>query len=97
MGKIKAAPLSEVPATGKQPIQYMVNAEGQRTGVVVPIETWRKIRRKLKPKRSKAALVEDIRQALIEVKLVQDGKLPPGPTWEEFMEELRQDVQDQPA
>lgn len=57
----------------KADVQFVVGPDGARTAVLVPIDTWRRIRRRLKPKRSKELLKQDLQEAINEIKTGAPG------------------------
>lgn len=64
-------------------LQYISNQKGKRTAVVIPIKEWEKMKRQYNLPQdeddeeplTKEKLVENIREALEEVKLAKEGKI----------------------
>jgi len=72
----------------KQQVRYLTNQQGQTTDVLIPLETWEKIMQLLTAEHdvidSKAELIADLKQSLLEAK--QGKTFPLGELWEEIEE-----------
>lgn len=76
-------------------IQYLINNNGKTTAVMLPIKEWRAIQKQLNnaldeeeyKEPTKEEILENIRQGLKEVKLIEEGKLEATPL-KDFLNEL---------
>ncbi len=72
----------------QQQVRYLTNQEGKTTDVLIPLDTWETILQVLTaethPIDSKAELIADFRQSLIDVK--QGKTFPLEELWEEIEE-----------
>ena len=76
-------------------IQYLINNKGKTTAVMLPIKEWQTIQKQLNnaldeeeyKELTKEEILENIRQGLKEVKLIEEGKLKSRPA-KDFINEL---------
>jgi len=77
-------------------IQYLINNKGKTTAVMLPIKEWQTIQKQLNnaldeeeeyKEPTKEEILENIRQGLKEVKLIEEGKLEATPL-KDFLNEL---------
>jgi tRNA/tmRNA/rRNA uracil-C5-methylase (TrmA/RlmC/RlmD family) len=68
----------------KQQVRYLTNQQGQNTDVLIPLETWERILQLLTAEHdvidSKAELISDLKQSLLEAK--QGKTFPLEELWE---------------
>jgi tRNA/tmRNA/rRNA uracil-C5-methylase (TrmA/RlmC/RlmD family) len=68
----------------KQQVRYLTNQQGQTTDVLIPLETWERIMQLLTAEHdvidSKAELIADLKQSLLEAK--QGKTFPLEELWE---------------
>jgi len=57
-------------------IQYLTDAEGQRTAVIIPMDEWDSISRYLEERDVLSEISDDIRNAMREVKAMKAGRVP---------------------
>ncbi len=75
-------------------LQFIQNEKGKNAGVYIPISEWKQMKAQYKnleaweePNLSKAQILENIRQAVEEMKLIKAGKLEGRPL-QELLDEL---------
>ena len=75
-------------------LQYIQNEKGKRSGVYIPIRDWKLMKKENKnlekwdePNLTKAQILDNIRQAVEEMKLIKAGKLEGRPL-QELLDEL---------
>ncbi len=75
-------------------LQFIQNEKGKRAGVYIPINEWKQMKAQYKelasweePNLSKVQILENIRQAVEEMKLIKAGKLEGRPL-QELLDEL---------
>lgn len=75
-------------------LQFIQNEKGKNAGVYIPISEWKQMKAQYKnleawedPNLSKAQILENIRQAVEEMKLIKAGKLEGRPA-RELLNEL---------
>lgn len=77
-------------------IQYLINNKGKTIAVMLPIKEWQTIQKQLNnaldeeeeyKEPTKEEILENIRQGLKEVKLIEEGKLKSRPA-KDFINEL---------
>ncbi|MCH8317074.1 MAG: hypothetical protein IIA88_01030 [Bacteroidetes bacterium] len=76
-------------------IQYLINNKGKTTAVMLPIKEWKAIQKQLNnaldeeeyKEPTKEEILENIRQGLKEVQLIEQGKLKSRPA-KDFINEL---------
>jgi hypothetical protein len=75
-------------------LQFIQNEKGKNAGVYIPINEWKQMKAQYKnleaweePNLSKAQILENIRQAVEEMKLIKAGKLEGRPA-RELLNEL---------
>lgn len=66
-------------------LQVIQDSKGKATGVYIPINEWRQLKKRykdlerLESDESKEQILSEIRQAILELKLVEQGKLKTRP------------------
>jgi len=75
-------------------VQIIQDEKGKATGVFIPIKKWRQLKKQFtgleeleKSTADKVDLLQEIRQAIYELKLVEEGKLKARPA-KELLDEL---------
>jgi heme oxygenase len=75
-------------------VQVIEDAKGKATGVFIPISEWKKLKRQYRglaeletDEPSKEQILSELREAVVQLKLVQEGKMKARPA-QELLDEL---------
>jgi len=67
-------------------VQYLTNAKGRRTAVIIPIKEWEAIKAKL----AKQEVLDSVRRGYMEMQEMEKQGVK-GKSWEELMRELNEE------